>query len=297
MKKALFVSLFAGFALFGCIADNTPPEPSGGKGIARIKLPQLPQGPGKSGPAADYSLQVTVSGPGMGTLSRSWNLSEFGGRTVAIENIPAGASRIFTGRIWHGLAKTHEGEYSIGVAGGASVFVPLVLRDVRTGRAEICVEVEGWPGSPDCAPIDTGYVDSTLLGCWRIEGSGGPKPLSGRLHVFDLDDRLYGNFHSDEGEPYNVEFASVNGATRLTFNSALFTVDQERASAKQAATQPRYYPSFHLRIDNISFGPADEPNSLFWGVFTDPTFTKPLGKATGRRQGCPEPIILCPMDL
>ena len=305
MKKALYLTVLAGFALFGCMPDNTAPDPVGPKGSARIKLPQLPDTFLKTGPAAEYALSVTVSGPGMAPITHGWKLSEFGGKTVAFEGIPAGNNRVFTGILMRGMAKTHEGAYTVNIGGGESVFVPLVLRDVGTGRAEICVEVDGWPGSLNCNPIDTLPVDTfALSGCWHIEANEGATRLNGTLSFIGMEGSVYGQFTPDAGEPLwaNAEF--VNGAWRITLHPRVMIDDM----GDSVVLDPRYllniekpygdavdtvwYRTYQFRIDTFSFGPADQPNGTFWGVTMDPSFQKVLGKVTGFVTPCitPTPI-------
>ena len=316
MKKALFSAIFAGFALFGCIADNTPKEPSGSKGIARIKLPELPAGVANTGPAAEYNLAVTVSGPGMASVTQSWNLSGFGGKTVSFENIPAGSGRTFTGTLMRGRVITHEGKYSINIGGGESVFVPLVLRDIRNGRAEICVEVEGWPGSPDCRPIDTLPVDTfALAGCWYIEANEGGLPIKGRLSFQGRDDANWGEFTFENGHTLFANAEYIAGAWRISLHPFDFIDDMPRVTVVDPlldepsarnnsmpidiAPDTTWYRTYHFRIDTFSFGPADQPNGLFWGVMMDPTFTKTLGKVTGSITQCHniiDPPIIDPID-
>lgn len=302
MKKTLFLSLFTGFALSGCIQDNSPKEPDGKTGRARIKLPELPAGSAKTVPGLEYNLTVTVSGTGMHSRTHSWRLSEFGGKTVSIEDIPAGADRVFTGILMRGMVKTHEGRHTADIAGGGSAYVPLVLRDVGTGRAEICVEIEGWPWSPECAPIDTLPVDTIALsGCWHIEAQEAGQPLIGKLSVHSMEGVPFGIFTSRDGGSYYVAVEYVLGAWRLTLHPRVPVEDMGDAFGiakmgipnvmKPYGAPSDWYRTYQIRIDTFSFGPADQPNGIFWGVLMDPSFRNVVGKVTGTTSLCYPEIV------
>lgn len=152
MRKALCISVLAGFGLFGCINDNPSREQPGATGSARIKLPQLPEAFKDSMPGSGYTLTVTVAGPGMQPLSHAWPLSEFGGQTVSFEDIPAGPSRVFTGVLIRGTAKTHEGKYTLDIGAGESVFVPLVLREGAPAARKSALRSKAGPAHPIARP-------------------------------------------------------------------------------------------------------------------------------------------------
>lgn len=311
MKKALVLSVLAGFSLFGCIDDNPSSGPKGATGVARLKLPQLPPG-ADTGAGSAYDLTVTVTGPGMQPLSHAWMLSEFGGQTVSFEDIPAGPNRVFTGILMRGSVKTHEGEYAVEIGGGETVMVPLVLRDVRTGRAEICVEVEGWPGSPDCMTIDTAADTSALEGCWHIEAYDSLSRMAGTLSLYRMGGGLYGNLKAEGGQTLYASAFLVDGAWRVTLRTPIHPVDtfDIRAEARPIPNiEIPYLPpdtsmfrDFQFRVDSFSFGPADQPNGLFHGVLMDSTFHKAIGKVTGVTAPCliviepPIPPTFHPVD-
>lgn len=300
MKKVLLVSVLAGFGLFACVNDNPVEEPRNATGVARIKLPQLPQGFKDSVPGAGYALTVTVTGPGMQPLSHAWALSEFGGKTVSFEGIPAGPGRNFTGILMHGAARTHEGSYSLDIGAGESVFVPLVLREIGSGRAEICVEIEGWPGAPDCMPIDTLPVDTPApVGCWHIEADDGIAPLSGTLSLYPSASGIYGGFKSDSGQMLMANATFIEGAWTIRLYPLILRQDtvlidlvehdqRNQDSAKplalaQATDSGRTYL---FRIKDFSSGPADEPYGMFWGIMLDPASERMIGEVRGSAASC-----------
>ncbi|GEM_PF-2791664 len=316
MKKVLYFGVLTGFALFGCINNNTSNEEPGAKGVARIRLPQLPETFAATGPGNEYSLSVTVTGSGMSPLTQSWKLGEFGGKTESLEGIPAGNDRIFTGILMRGKAVTHKGSYKVDIGGGESVFVPLVLRDVGTGRAEICVEVEGWSGSPDCTPIDTLPVDTfPLTGCWHIQAYEGITLISGTLSFYS--DFIYpaGRFTFDGGQTLLAHAAFVNGAWRIDLEPPIYLDDMGGGVVRTDEIKtihvtnpvpniekPFILPpdtssanrSYHFRIDAFTAGPADEPHGLFFGEMMDASYQKVIGKVTGTATRCGN--IIDPMD-
>jgi len=301
LGKALWITtVLTGFSLFACINDNTPAEPKAATGVARLKLPQLPEGYKDSLPGSGYSLTVTVTGPGMQPLSHAWDLSRSGGKTVSFEDIPAGPSRIFTGVLMRGTAKTHEGKYTLDIGAGESVFVPLVLREVGTGRAEICIEIQGWPGSPDCMPIDTLPVDTpALAGCWYIDADDGTSPLRGTLSLQATASGIYGGFVSDNGQSFMANATFIEGAWCIRIYPLVLRPDtvwidmveheqrpQSLEKASALAQDTVWNQTYLFRIREFSSGPADEPYGMFWGIMLDPNFQNMIGEVRGTAALC-----------
>jgi hypothetical protein len=307
LKKALVLWVLTVFGLFGCINDNAPSGPKEATGVARIKLPKLPAGADSDSGSA-YSLTITVTGPGMQALSHAWMLSDFGGQTVSFEDIPAGPNRVFTGILMRGAIKTHEGEYAVEIGGGETVLVPLVLRDVRTGRAEICVKVEGWPGSLNCMSIDTAADTSGLEGCWHIEAYDSLSRVGGTLSLHRMGGVIYGDLKAPSGQTLYATASMVDGSWRVTLRPMIYAVDflDLRADAGQMPNiEMPYLPpdtglfrGFQFRVDSFSFGPADQPNGLFRGVLMDSTFRKTIGTVTGVTAPCLviDPPMIHPID-
>ncbi|MDB5102610.1 MAG: hypothetical protein JWP91_299 [Fibrobacteres bacterium] len=311
MKKTLFLAVSACISLMACIGDNTSPSENGPSGSARIRFPAVPEttftmeGKPYSVP---YLFSVTIEGPGMNARTQTWNASEVGGKTVVLEDIPSGSARTFTGTMMRSGIKTHQGTYTIDIGGGESVFVPLVLRDVRTGRAEICVEVEGWPGSPDCTPIDTLPIPvdgDELDGCWLIKARIGDTALTGRLSLSARTGGLSGTFRSDAGQSYFVTPAHIAGVKILELvpiaYRGLELVDPTpdlctepiNDSIRPLIFCPPYHPvlaSYHLRIDSVNPQRPGKVAGSFTGMMVDPGYKIELGQLAGYAAACPPDV-------
>jgi hypothetical protein len=310
LKKALFLSVFTGLALIACLDNSIAPAPvdAGSKGSARIKLPVVPEKAlAKTGfrIASAYTIYVTVSGPGMSPRTQAWDLAALGGQTVTLEDIPSGADRVFTGWIVRDSIKTHEGSYVVSIGGGETVFVPLVLRDVRSGRAEICIEVEGWP-TPKCTPIDTLPVEPVILsGCWHIEANDGNTYLNGTLSIFSMEGSLHGNFIAANGFRYFANPAFVNGVWRVSLEPSIidpgFGGDWNAKLIRPVDTlvspdDSTWHRTFHLRVDNIQSGLHAGPVSILSGAMMDPSFTVVRGGFKGVFTACGEVVDVHPVD-
>jgi hypothetical protein len=147
----------AALALSACDMQERSPtrsEPKAETGSARLALPKLPAGYlSDSGQKAWFSLSIT--GPGMDPILKTWSLSGTTAPPVLVAGIPAGM-RAFRGRLLRvdpgrgDTTVTHEGVDSAYIAHDSVTEVRLYLKDAVLGSAHVCVEVEGWPADPGC---------------------------------------------------------------------------------------------------------------------------------------------------
>ena len=246
--------------------ENTGPEESGPMGKAKIRFPSLPQAAlAKTSttlfPVMPYYFTLIIEGEGMGSITKTWNLTEVSGQSMVIDNIPSGYNRVFTGQILFANSITHQGSYSINVTGGDTVFVPLVLRDIRNGHAEICVEVEGWPNNPNCTFIDTLPIDTipvepidtlpakyfSILGCWNLNlfipglTQTGTANFRGNDGFIYSNTNISGNFSSSNGDSYNISGYWQDGGWNLTL-------------AKEYLVQTIPAPYSYNNLDSTRFG-------------------------------------------
>lgn len=245
---------------------------------------------------------ITIEGPGMQPRTQTWNAYEVGGKTVVPDNIPSGSGRLFTGRLIQGSVRTHEGSYTTDIRGGESVFVPLVLRDVRTGKAEICVEVEGWPGSGKCAPIDTvpgNYF--SINGCWQLGGYGLDSTLVGTLSLSEYANSVSGCFRGKGGNAMYVSCIFKNQVWNLSFVDEIVFIDYMLSVAGKAMPGDTLIhpidpimpwhpsPTLYVKVDNTALAYMDfvTPSGPVLTVWvTDSTFTSNLGYVVGRGAKC-----------
>jgi hypothetical protein len=181
-KISMIGACLAAIGLAGCDRQDRSPtqaEEQGGTGSARVALPSLPAGYlADSAQTAWFSLSIT--GPGMAPILKSWTLSPDRTEPVIVQGIPAGM-RGFHGRLVRidpvkgDTTVTHEGSDSAYVQGGATAEVHLYLKAAGSGSAHVCVEVEGWPADPTCIvpppPMD-------VTGCYRIQVTKPGAPAS-----------------------------------------------------------------------------------------------------------------------
>jgi hypothetical protein len=126
---------------------------------------------------------------------------------------------------------THEGAESAYISRDAVAEVRLFLREGGSGKAHVCVMVEGWPMDSSCyiPPVDSlPHVD----GCWIIEVvKKGPKKdtvFTGNLRIDQFDRVIrsrifwYSSVDSAMGEvfPGGTVYLGLNGGTHL-FKSSL----------------------------------------------------------------------------
>jgi hypothetical protein len=151
--------------IFGCSSTNTVSNPPlSGSGKAIIYLPNI----SSTGLAKTLGIdtagvfELRICGPDMDTMVYSWNLNSIPTMPVTINNIPAGYSRLFIGRIIDGNRITeYEGSAYADIYPDQTVTVYLRLSKMPgNGGAIICVEIEGYT-SP-CSPSST--CDTVILG-------------------------------------------------------------------------------------------------------------------------------------
>jgi hypothetical protein len=203
IRKILMIGTsLAAMGLWGCNRQDRSPTQVDEKGVtgsARIALPSLPAGYlADSAEIAWFSLSIT--GPGMAPILKSWTLSPDHSEPVIVQGIPAG-SRNFHGRLVRvdplkgDTTVTHEGSDSAYIQSGAVAEVHLYLKAAGSGSAHVCVDVEGWPADPTCIvpppPMD-------VAGCYRIQVTKPGAPASpdtviqGKLRLIARGDSLEG---------------------------------------------------------------------------------------------------------
>lgn len=313
MKKILFLAFANCLALLGCMTDNTSPETPGTVGSAQIRFPTVPAAALKAAaktttsptshpmPIDPITFTITIEGPGMATRTQTWDANAVSGKTITLENIPSGPGRIFHGILTQYNMTTHEGSYSVDIGGGQSVFVPLVLRDVRNGRAEICVEVEGWSG-PDCVPIDT-LPDDTLNinGCWKFSAFNKDSSLAGELNLSQYGRSVSGTYMDPEGRSYQVMGGYKDHAWELTMTEPRFEINymipmpDTMTGIKRMPpidtgwtwpVQPSW-PAIYVKVETIQSLVFSVNSGYFTGSVTDSTFRTRLGDASAVEVGCP----------
>lgn len=146
-------------------------DPATDFGQASLILPEIsPSALAKAGQKLG-AFTLEISGTGMAPMDFTYPLDSMGGKPVVISRIPAGARRLFTGRLLdpQGLV-THEGATPAAIMPGKTAEVHLLLRSTNTGNANICVEVEGLPPPANCIkPPDSVKV----AGCWQLSEAFG----------------------------------------------------------------------------------------------------------------------------
>ncbi|MDB5047723.1 MAG: hypothetical protein JWO30_794 [Fibrobacteres bacterium] len=178
----------------------------GASGSARVLLPTLPQGyPGDSSlvdSGGQALFQLTISGPDMEPMRRTWLLYPWQTDPVVISGIPEGPSRIFSGRlVWMSAATgdttvTHEGMDSVFIERGRVADVVLHLRKVNGGSASVCIQVEGWPSDSTChRPPGPDTLLKKISGCWKV----GFRGLEGSLRVEQTGKDLGGSLRWADG--------------------------------------------------------------------------------------------------
>lgn len=172
MKTKL--SLICAWMLMSCMQpsrESGQDDPATEFGQASLILPEItPSALAKAGQKLG-AFTLEISGTGMAPMNFSYPLDSMGGKPVVISRIPAGARRLFTGRLLdpQGLV-THEGSTPAAIAPGKTAEVHLLLRSTNTGNANICVEVEGLPPPANCIkPPDSVKVP----GCWQLSEAFG----------------------------------------------------------------------------------------------------------------------------
>jgi hypothetical protein len=124
-------------------------------GAAVVYLPQVPADfLAKQALTGVDRLELIISGRGMDSISRAWQLGSIPTEPVTITGIPVG-TRLFAGRLVNrGEVVTHQGQVSCTVNAGETVNVTLRLAAV-TGSARVCIEVEGLPSSCDTDSVSS----------------------------------------------------------------------------------------------------------------------------------------------
>jgi len=198
-KRSIFGISLALLGLFGCdVRDRSPtqPEAAGGKGSARIALPRLPA-EYLSDSAAQAWFSLSITGPGMVPISRTWPLTREAGAAVVVNGIPAGM-RVFLGKLIKldavngDTTVTHEGGDTAYIGRDSVSEVFLYLKASTLGSAHVCVEVEGWPSDSSCIPPPP-PSPVMAAGCYALQVTkAGPIPghdtvFAGSLRIGQWD--------------------------------------------------------------------------------------------------------------
>jgi hypothetical protein len=200
IRKILMIGTsLAALGLSGCDRQDrspTQPDEKGLTGSARVALPSLPAGYlADSTQTAWFSLSIT--GPGMTPILKSWTLSPNHSEPVLVQGIPAGM-RNFYGRLVRvdpgkgDTTITHVGTDSAYIQSGAVAEVHLYLKAAGSGSAHVCVEVEGWPADPTCI-VPPPVIN--VAGCYSLRvinsnAARGQDTLEARLRITQSDTSL-----------------------------------------------------------------------------------------------------------
>lgn len=164
-------------------------------GGARITLPEIDFSIlGKVGldtvisdTAVRAYFELTISGSNMTDMFFHFPLRKKGGQSFEIKGIPAGAKRVFYGRLLtRDFVLSQEGTTVAAIKAGAFSDIQLYLKKAA-GSANICIVIEGQK-LPACAtdslpPVDTlpPPPDTTALSsCWYISSDS----VSGQMTLF-----------------------------------------------------------------------------------------------------------------
>lgn len=205
--KGLAVALVTLWTI-GCDKNMTNPtsalEPEAGGGEAVVYLPQIPEGflsKNASG-VKEGRLQLTITGPGLDTMTYGWPVSQIPKEPVVIEKIPAGENRVFTGKLFHSTGEiSHEGTAIADIISGETARVYLSLKRA-SGSAAIYIEIEGLtpPGDVD------------FDGCWRFGMTPEGQPMKKGLLKLKQNPggSVLGTLEFAEGRSYRVAGSVVS---------------------------------------------------------------------------------------
>ena len=155
MKK--YICLLVLILLWGCNDKPTTPDNLSSEtayGSSVIKIAGLPRDSLSAGKVI-YKFSLTITGANMEPINISRSIDETG-TVITVERIPAGRSRIFTGRLYGANGASYEGKAYADIFGGKVTNVRLILR--RTGAAQVEVVIEDMR-DPD-----------KFEGCFDVEG-------------------------------------------------------------------------------------------------------------------------------
>lgn len=211
IKRLAVVGIACAF-LFGCQKTPDSMGLQGNEdtkfGSATLKLPKVSQlGLAKTSAITPVQFQLTISGPNMDTIYKSWDLRN-SDTSIYIEKIPAGQMRIFTGSIisaYQGI--THEGSDTVAILPGQTAYVNLYLR--RSGSAQIQVTVEGLEEYPD------------MVGCYMVKGTIENVDISNKtIRFFEQRDSLVYGAITENGITVGKIYGSFssNLSFRLTWS-------------------------------------------------------------------------------
>jgi hypothetical protein len=174
MKGVAFMKKFAALLLFALFLVCSNKSPSGGMtavtgqdgqfGTCVVALPKIALA---KTTAEKFIFDLTITGPTMEPMQRSWILS--GADTQAVINkIPPGELRIFTGTLTGSLqGVTHVGADTVEIIAGKTAYVNLVLRKMGNAVVNVIIEDGGTPGMSGCyafqGRIDTTTFNNTIL--------------------------------------------------------------------------------------------------------------------------------------
>ncbi|MGD9200225.1 MAG: hypothetical protein PVI26_01570 [Chitinispirillia bacterium] len=192
MKK--YICLLVLILLWGCndiptTSDNLSSETAYGSSV--IKIAGLPRDSLSAGKVI-YKFSLTITGSNMEPINISRQIDETGA-IVNVKKIPAGRSRIFTGRLNGSNGESYEGEAYADIFGGKVTNVRLILRKTGGAQVEVIIEdmedLKNFSGCYDIGGKIINGIDISDL-TLRIKKVGGDNFLG----YFKRDDKRVGKF-------------------------------------------------------------------------------------------------------
>ncbi len=147
-------------------------ESDGRTGSASIRLPALPSNYlAKTSASAKAIFSLSITGPSMQPIQKSWVLSSDTASTFTVTGIPVGYLRLFSGRLLKISSKgdtveAHFGSDTARIVSDTVAQVRLRLNKSGLGAADVCVEVEGWATDSSCVKIKPAPFN--LTGCYSV---------------------------------------------------------------------------------------------------------------------------------
>jgi hypothetical protein len=148
-------------------------------GSSVVSLPAIPAAVAlaKQAGGSAYTFQLTIAGPGMSQMTRSWQLGA-AETSFVVDRIPAGEARVFTGYLIDPSGViTHEGADTVAIYAGKTAYVSLYLR--KSGTAQVKVIIEGVNDTP------------VTTGCYQLMGVINGQALDGlTMKVLEQNDSI-----------------------------------------------------------------------------------------------------------
>jgi hypothetical protein len=150
--------------------NNSPSNPASIQGqdpqfgVCVVALPKIALAKSST---EKFIFDLTITGPDMEPIERSWTLS--GADTQAVINkIPPGEMRVFTGTLTSSTQGiTHTGADTVAIIGGQTAYVNLYMRKTGNAVVTIIIEETRYPGLTGCyafqGRIDTITFNNTIL--------------------------------------------------------------------------------------------------------------------------------------